>query len=68
MSLPILLLLSAVILIVAYFTYGKFISINSILERYAHSAHILEDGIDFVPSNKLVVLGHHFASIAGAGR
>jgi len=68
MSLPILLLLSAVILIVAYFTYGKFISNKfNIRNDTPTPAHILEDGIDYVPSNKLVVLGHHFASIAGAG-
>lgn len=30
-------------------------------------AHAHADGVDYVASNKLVVLGHHFASIAGAG-
>jgi carbon starvation protein len=29
-------------------------------------AHKLFDGVDYVPSNKWVVFGHHFASIAGA--
>ncbi len=27
----------------------------------------LEDGVDYVPTRKVVVLGHHFASIAGGG-
>jgi carbon starvation protein len=29
-------------------------------------AHQLNDGIDFVPTNKHVVFGHHFTSVAGA--
>lgn len=28
-------------------------------------AHMLNDGIDYVPSNKYILFGHHFASIAG---
>jgi carbon starvation protein len=68
MSLPILLLLSAAILISAYFTYGRFISKKfDIRNDQSTPAHTQADGVDYVPSNKLVVLGHHFASIAGAG-
>jgi carbon starvation protein len=29
-------------------------------------AHTLEDGVDFVPTNKHVLFGHHFTSVAGA--
>ena len=29
-------------------------------------SHTLEDGIDYVPTNKFVLFGHHFATIAGA--
>jgi len=68
MSLPLLLLLSALILLFAYFTYGKFISKKfEIRDEQPTPAHTQNDGVDYVPSNKLVVLGHHFASIAGAG-
>lgn len=52
----------------AYFTYGKF------LEKTYHVQHSevmpstkMYDGVDFVPTNKFVLLGHHFSSIAGAG-
>lgn len=31
----------------------------------ATPAHALEDGYDYVPSNKFVLFGHHYASIAG---
>ncbi|MGM0579990.1 MAG: carbon starvation CstA family protein [Bacteroidota bacterium] len=68
MSLPLLLLLSAIILISAYFTYGRFISKKFAIKNDKPTpAHAHSDGVDYVPSNKLVVLGHHFASIAGAG-
>ncbi len=30
-------------------------------------AHDLEDGVDYVPTNKWILLGHHFTSITGAG-
>lgn len=68
MSLPLLLLLSAIVLISAYFTYGRFISKKfDIKNDKPTPAHAQADGVDYMPSNKLVVLGHHFASIAGAG-
>jgi carbon starvation protein len=30
-------------------------------------AYKLNDGLDYVPTNKYVLFGHHFAAIAGAG-
>ena len=52
-----------------YRIYGKYISgkIFKINENAKVPAHEQEDGIDFVPSKKEVVFGHHFASIAGTG-
>jgi len=29
-------------------------------------SHTMEDGMDYVPTNKFVLFGHHFATIAGA--
>ena len=53
---------------VGYIVYGKFLSdkfdINNTNPTPAHS---LKDNIDFVPSHKLILFGHHFSSIAGAG-
>lgn len=68
MSLIALLVVSAIILITAYFTYGKYVYKKFGLDdsRKAPS-HTYSDGIDYVPSKPIVVLGHHFASIAGAG-
>lgn len=68
MSLIILLLASGAILLIAYFTYGRFVSNKlKISNKNVTPAHTLEDGIDYVPSKVPVVLGHHFSSIAGAG-
>jgi carbon starvation protein len=68
MSLPLILLLSAIVLISAYLTYGRYISKKfDIKNDKPTPAHAQADGVDYMPSNKLVVLGHHFASIAGAG-
>ncbi|GAA5033730.1 carbon starvation protein A [Marivirga lumbricoides] len=68
MNLIVLLLFSAAFLIAAYFMYGKFVSrklnINNLTKTPAHQ---LKDDIDYVPTKKFIVLGHHFASIAGAG-
>jgi carbon starvation protein len=68
MSLIALLVVSAIVLTTAYFTYGKYVYKKFGLDdsRKAPS-HTYSDGIDYVPSKPIVVLGHHFASIAGAG-
>lgn len=68
MNLIILLSLSTAILIIAYFTYGKFVARKLQLDNKNISpSKRLNDGVDYVPSDTPVVLGHHFASIAGAG-
>lgn len=55
--------------ILMYRLYGRYIStkIFKLNENAKVPAHEQEDGVDFVPSKKEVVFGHHFASIAGTG-
>ncbi|MFN3999102.1 carbon starvation protein A [Algoriphagus sp.] len=68
MSLALLLLISAIILFVAYRFYGNFVYKKFGLDNSKKApSHLLRDGIDYEPSKPIVVLGHHFASIAGAG-
>jgi carbon starvation protein len=52
-----------------YRFYSKFVSakVLALDARRATPAERLEDGRDFVPTNKWVVFGHHFAAIAGPG-
>jgi len=57
------------IYLVAYRYYGLFIA-NKVLgvdPTRATPAFINNDGLDYVPTNKHVLFGHHFAAIAGAG-
>jgi carbon starvation protein len=52
-----------------YRFYSRFISakVLALDAQRATPAERLEDGRDFVPTNKWVLFGHHFAAIAGPG-
>ncbi len=58
-----------VLYLIAYNTYGRFLARKIFnLDPAAHTpAHEFSDGIDYVPSRKQIVFGHHFTSIAGTG-
>lgn len=60
---------SACTYLVAYRFYSSFIAakVMALDDSRATPAERLEDGRDFVPTNKWVLLGHHFAAIAGPG-
>ena len=60
---------SIAIFVIGYRFYGKFIE-HSVLRLDATRAPpsvLRNDGLDYVPTDKWVVFGHHFAAIAGAG-
>ena len=69
MSALYLLIASACILMIGYRLYGTFMAnkVLAINAKIATPAKRLEDGHDFVPTNKWVTFGHHFAAIAAAG-
>ncbi|MCR9084484.1 MAG: carbon starvation protein A, partial [Cyclobacteriaceae bacterium] len=68
MSYTVILVLSAIILILAYRFYGNFVYKKfGLNDKQPSPAHTHRDGVDYEPSKPIVVLGHHFASIAGAG-
>ncbi len=54
---------------IAYRFYSKIIASNifALDAKRATPAVRLEDGRDFVPTNRWIVFGHHFAAIAGPG-
>ena len=54
---------------IAYRYYSAFIAakVLALNDRRTTPAHTFEDGHNYVPSPKLVLFGHHFAAIAGAG-
>lgn len=68
MSAIILLLLGLGGMAAGYLFYSRFIA-NRIFKldpNFRTPAHEYEDGVDFVPTNRYVLWGHHFTSVAGA--
>ena len=67
--LPIIIIVAAIIiLIVGYVTYGSWLAKKwGIDPNRKTPAYEKEDGVDYVPAKPIVLLGHHFSSIAGAG-
>lgn len=60
---------SAIILLAAYFTYGKFLA-NTVFkldDKNPVPSVEMEDGVDYVPAKKGMLLGQHFSAIAAAG-
>lgn len=55
--------------IIGFRFYARLIEMKVVRPRDDHAtpAEILDDGTDYVPTDRRVVFGHHFAAIAGAG-
>ena len=60
---------SICILAIAYRLYGTFMMVKvlKVDDDKPTPAHLQKDGKDYVPTNKWVSFGHHFAAIAAAG-
>ncbi len=67
MNATVLVIIGLIIYIVFYKAYGGFLR-NSIVGKSDKEvpSKRLFDNVDYVPANKYVLFGHHFASIAGA--
>ncbi len=68
MSAIILMVIGLGAMSLGYFVYSKFIAnkIYQLDDDFETPAHTMQDGIDYVPTNKFVLWGHHFTSVAGA--
>ncbi len=55
--------------VVAYHTYGRFLArkIFKLRPQAVVPSTELQDGIDYVPTRRGIIFGHHFTSIAGTG-
>ena len=55
--------------VIAYRFYSRFLAVRvfALDDHRATPAERFNNGRDFVPTNKWVLFGHHFAAIAGAG-
>ncbi len=63
-----LMLIGLAMLAAGYLLYSRFLAerVYRLDPAYATPAHELNDGVDYVPTNKFVLWGHHFTSVAGA--
>ena len=54
--------------VLGYLFYSRFIAarIYALDDNRPTPAHELADGVDYVPTNRFVLWGHHFTSVAGA--
>ncbi|HIX62056.1 MAG TPA: carbon starvation protein A [Candidatus Halomonas stercoripullorum] len=68
MSAIILLILGLGGMAAGYLVYSRFIAtkIFRLDPDFKTPAHEYEDGVDFVPTNRYILWGHHFTSVAGA--
>jgi carbon starvation protein len=64
-----LIVAAVCVYLLAYRFYSAFIAAKVLVldETRATPAERMDDGRDFVPTNKWVLMGHHFAAIAGPG-
>ncbi len=65
----VLLIICVAILVAGYIFYGGWLCKQwGVGENNEETpAHVMEDGVDYVPAKAPVLMGHHFSSIAGAG-
>jgi len=54
--------------VLAYMFYSRFLAekVYRLDPNYVTPAHEFEDGVEFVPTRKEILMGHHFVSVAGA--
>src|SRR6476619_6789756 len=68
MNLLFIVLPSAVVLLVAYFTYGRLLSrLFELNAQRKTPAYELQDGLDFEPLDPSSLVPQHFSAIAAAG-
>ena len=62
-----LIVLSVILFFMGYLFYGRYLARKFKLDNQQETpAHTMRDDVDYVPTKPVVLLGHHFASIAGA--
>ena len=68
MNSVLLAVVGVAMVLAGYFLYSKYLGsrVYRLNASFVTPSHELEDGIDYVPTNKYVLWGHHFTSVAGA--
>lgn len=68
MSAIVLLVVGLLAFLTGYVVYSRYIArrIYQLDPNFKTPAHEFEDGVDYLPTNRHVLFGHHFTSVAGA--
>ena len=67
MSAVFLMIVALVSLLIGYIFYGRYVAKKLDLDpNRTTPANSKQDGVDYVPTKAPILMGHHFASIAGA--
>ncbi|RLB03758.1 MAG: carbon starvation protein A, partial [Deltaproteobacteria bacterium] len=65
MNSTVLIAVGVLLYVILYHTYGRYLRKEVVRESDAEvPSKRLYDGVDFVPANRYVLFGHHFASVA----
>lgn len=64
----ILAVVGVAMMVAGYLLYSRFLGrrVYRLSASFRTPSHELQDGIDYVPTNKFILWGHHFTSVAGA--
>ncbi|WP_413320653.1 carbon starvation protein A [Agrococcus sp. 1P02AA] len=64
----VLLIIGLTMFAVGYFVYSRYLArrVFKLSGSFRTPAHELRDGVDYMPTNKFILWGHHFTSVAGA--
>lgn len=68
MNSVLLAVIGVAMILAGYFLYSKYLAtrVYRLEPNFTTPSHELTDGVDYVPTNKYVLWGHHFTSVAGA--
>ncbi len=68
MTALLIIIAAVVLLIIGYVTYGSWLAKQWGIDPSRKTPAVtMEDGVDYVAAPAVVLMGHHFSSIAGAG-
>src|SRR5699024_10053228 len=64
----ILAVVGVAMMVAGYLLYSRYLGrrVYKLSASFRTPAHELADGVDYVPTNKFILWGHHFTSVAGA--
>ncbi|MCI2265811.1 carbon starvation protein A [Sediminivirga luteola] len=68
MNAVVLMFVGLAIILAGYFVYSRYLAkkVYRLSATHRTPAHEFKDGVDYIPTNKFVLWGHHFTSVAGA--